>query len=93
MVNGLRASDPRGLNKRRGSKFHVCSRVRQERAEGAWRTHQPKLCEYNNKDEHNSPKTLNDKRLNFDHIYKWYIRKPESVIQNDMHKIFWDFQI
>ena len=61
MVNGIRTSDPRGLNKGRGSKFRVGSRVRQETPEeGRW-THQPKRCENNNKDEDNSPKTLNDK--------------------------------
>ena len=41
--------------------FRVGSRVRQETPEEGRRTHQPKRYEYNNKDEDNSPKTLNDK--------------------------------
>ena len=41
-------------------KFRVDSRVRQTPKEGQ-RTYQPKHCGYNNKDEDNSPKTLNDK--------------------------------
>ena len=24
---------------------------------------------------------------------KWYIHKPESVLENEMHKILWDFEI
>ena len=61
MLNGIRASDPCGLNKGRDWKFRVGSRVRQETPEeGLW-TYRQKRCEYNNKDEDNSPKTLNDK--------------------------------
>ena len=60
MVNAIRASDLHVLNKGHGSKFCVGSRVGQETSEGR-RTYQPKCCEYNNKDEDNSPKTLNDK--------------------------------
>ena len=52
MVNGIRASDPRGLNKGRGSKFRVGFRVRQTPEEGR-RTYRPKRCEYNNKNEEN----------------------------------------
>ena len=48
-----------GLNKGCGSKFCVGSRVRQTPED--WRTYWPKRCEYNNKDEDTSPKTLNDK--------------------------------
>ena len=33
---------------------------RKEKSEEGRRTHRPKLCEYNNKEEDNSPKTLND---------------------------------
>ena len=61
MVNGIRASDPHGLNKGHGSKFHVVSWVQQETTEEGQRTYQPKHCKYNNKDEDNSSKTLNDK--------------------------------
>ena len=61
MVNGIRIGEPRGLNKGRGSKFRVMSRVRQETPKEGRRTYRLKRCEYNNKDEDNSPKTLNDK--------------------------------
>ena len=60
MVNGIRTSDPRGLNKGHGSKFRVGSQVRQT-PEEAWRTYRPKCCEDNYKDEDKNPKTLNDK--------------------------------
>ena len=53
---GLRYTDD--LNKGRGSKFRVGPRV-QQTPEGR-RTYQPKRCDYNNKDEDNSLKTLND---------------------------------
>ncbi len=61
MVNGIRASDPRGLDKRCSSKFRVSFRVRQTPEEGR-RTYRPKRCGYNNKDADNSPKTLNYKK-------------------------------
>ena len=60
MVNGIRIGDPCGFNKGRSSKFRVGSRVQQTPEEGR-RTYRPKRCENNNKDEDNSPKTLNDK--------------------------------
>ena len=62
MANGIRTGDPRGFNKRPSSKFCEGSRVRQTSEEGR-RTYQPKRCGNNNKDEDNSPKTLNDKNL------------------------------
>ena len=52
----------RGFNKGRSLKFRVGSRVRQTPEEGR-RTYQPKCCGNNNKDEDNSPKTLNDKKV------------------------------
>ena len=55
MVNGIRTSNPQGLNKGCGLKFSVGSCVQQETFEGQ-RIHQPKRWEYNNKDEN-----LNDK--------------------------------
>ena len=61
MVNGIRASDPRGLNKGSGSYSRVSSRVRQETTEEGRSTHGPKRCEYNHKDEGNSLETLNDR--------------------------------
>ena len=33
------------------------------------------------------------KRLKFDHTIKWYMHKPESLLENEMHKILWDFDI
>ena len=60
MANRIRTGDPHGFNKGRSSKFHVGSRVRQTPEEGR-RTYRPKRCGNNNKDEDNSPKTLNDK--------------------------------
>ena len=60
MANGIRTSDLHGLNKGGGLKFCVGSRVRQTPEEGR-RTYRPKHSEYNNKDEDNSPKTLNNK--------------------------------
>ena len=58
MANGIRTDDPRGFNKGHSS-VKVC-RVRQTPEEGR-RTYRPKRCGNNNKDEDNSPKTLNDK--------------------------------
>ena len=60
MINGIKASDPHGLNKGHGFKFRVSSQVRQTLEEG-WRTYRLKRCEYNNKDKDGSLKTLNDK--------------------------------
>ena len=60
MANGIRTGDHRRISKGRSSKFHEGSRVRQTPEEGR-RTYQPKRCRNNNKDEDNSPKTLNDK--------------------------------
>ena len=59
MANGIRTGDPRGFNKGRSLKFREDSRVRQTPEEGR-RTYRPKRCGNNNKDEDNSPKTLND---------------------------------
>ena len=33
------------------------------------------------------------KRLNFNPTTKWYMHKPESVIENETHKILWNFKI
>ena len=61
MANGIWTGDPRGFSKGRSLKFREGSRVRQTPEEGR-RTYRPKLCGNNNKDEDNSPKTLNDKK-------------------------------
>ena len=60
MANGIRTGDPRGFSKGRSSKFREGSRVRQTHEEDR-RTYRPKRGGNNNKDEDNSPKTLNDK--------------------------------
>ena len=59
MTNGIRTGEPRGFNKGPSSKFPEGSRVRQIPEEGR-RIYRPKRCGNNNKDEDNSPKTLND---------------------------------
>ena len=56
------------LNKGRSSKFREGSRVRQTPEEGR-RTYRPKRCGNNNKDEDNSPKTLNDKNLSIKYSF------------------------
>ena len=33
------------------------------------------------------------KKFKFDHTNKWYIHKPASVLENDTHKLLWDFDI
>ena len=33
------------------------------------------------------------KKLKFNHMNKWYIHHPGSVLKNEMHKILWDFKI
>ena len=60
MTKGIRKGDLRAFNKRHSSKFRVDSRVRQTLEEG-WRTYRRKRCGNNNKEEDNSPKTLNGK--------------------------------
>ena len=55
---------PHGFNKGRSSMIREDSQVQQTPEEGR-RTFQPKHSGNNNKDEDNSPKTLNDKRKNF----------------------------
>ena len=59
MAEGIRGVKLRELNKGHGSKFCVGSRLRKVTPEEGWKTHRPKRCDYNNKHEDNSPKTLN----------------------------------
>ena len=33
------------------------------------------------------------KKFRFDHTNKWYMHNPESVLENDTHKLPWDFKI
>ena len=64
MANGIRTGDPRGFNIGRNSKFREASRVRQTPEEDQ-RTYRSGHCGNNNKDEVNSPKTLNDKKKDY----------------------------
>ena len=64
MANGIRTGNHYRFNKGRSSKFREGSRVRQTPEEG-WRSYQLKHCGNNNKDEDNSPKTLNDKKSKY----------------------------
>ena len=32
------------------------------------------------------------KKLTFNHMNKWYMHNPESVLNNDTHKLLWDFK-
>ena len=74
MANGIRTGDPRGFNKGRSSKFPDGSRVRQTPEEGR-RTYRAKRYRNNNKDEDNSPKTLNDKNQQV-----FYYHKIQNII-------------
>ena len=65
MVNGIRTIYFRRLNKGFGSEFRVGSQDVYETTEESQRMHQPKPCEYNNKDEDNSPNKLNEKKDQF----------------------------
>ena len=60
MANGFGTGGPHGFNKGCSSKFREGSWVLQTPEEG-WRTYRPKHCRNNNKNEDNSPKTLNGK--------------------------------
>ena len=62
MANEIRTGNPHGFNKGHSSKFHVGSWVWQT-PEEAWRTYHLKHWGNNNKDEDNSPKTYNDKKV------------------------------
>ncbi len=33
------------------------------------------------------------KKFKFDHTNKWYKHNPASVLENDTHKLLWDFDI
>ena len=72
MANGIRTDDPRGFNKGRSSKFRVGSRVWQAPEEDR-RTYRPKRSGNNNKDEDNSPKTLNDKNHQASSLKFWQL--------------------
>ena len=33
------------------------------------------------------------KKFEFDHTNKWYMHNPTSVLENDTHKLLWDFDL
>ena len=33
------------------------------------------------------------RKFQFDHTNKWYMHNPEHVLENDTHKLLWDFNI
>ncbi len=33
------------------------------------------------------------KKFKFDHTYKWYMHNPAPILENDTHKLLWDFDI
>ena len=33
------------------------------------------------------------KKFKFDHANKWYMQNPAPVLENDTHKLLWDFDI
>ena len=83
MANGIGTGDPRGFNKGRSSNFREGSRVRQTPEEGR-KTYRPKRCENNNKDEDNSPKNLNDKKIR---LFDWLILMTrQSVWDHNMSR-------
>ena len=69
MVNGMKLFYLYRLNKGFCSKFIEDSRVRQETPEEGRKVHRSKHWVYNNKDEENSPNTLN----NINHSVKYLI--------------------
>ena len=66
-----------------------------ETPEAGRRTYRPKRCEYNNKDEDNSPKTLNDKNIDscFSQVYgqetNHYQLRPEFELGVTDFIFFW----
>ncbi len=75
MANGIRRGDPRGFNKGRSSKFH----------EGR-RTYRPKHCGNNNKDEDNSPKTLNEQnQLASSQKFRQLKEKQDNIKKTSLH--------
>ena len=84
MAKGIRTGEPRGFNKGRSSKFREGSRVRQTPDKDRmifW----PKRCRNNNKDEDNSPKTLNDKNFwKMLNTFKTILTRLGNMWKNDI---------
>ena len=81
MANGIRTGDPNGFNKGHSSKFCVGCRVRQTPEKGQ-RTYQLKRCGNSNKDEDNSPKTLNDKNSQENFIWLVLVQFRVSLLKS-----------
>ena len=79
MANGIRTGDPRRFNKERSSKFRGGSRVRQTSEEGR-RTYRPKRYGNNNKDEDNSPKTLNDIKVQMEFELTYFKATAQHLV-------------
>ena len=71
MVNRIGTVYPCGSNKRVQFKVLWGMKVYHETPEEGRRTHQPKHCEYNNKDELNSPNILTDDKGIFNEAVCW----------------------
>ena len=82
IANGIRAGDPCWFNKGRSSKSRVGFRVRQIPEDGR-RIYRPKRGENNNKDENNSPKTLNDKNYKDRYAIKPKQQSIETPMEED----------
>ena len=56
-----------------------------------------KLAQKEYKTRHNSVDKVTHKelckKLKFDHTNKWYMHNPESVLENERHKLLWSFEI
>ena len=93
MANGIRTGDPPGFSKGPSSKFREGSKVRQTPEEG-WRTYRPKRCVNDNKDEDNSPKTLNDENTSL--IYALtnlnFLARKDCVTFYFFNKLFTQFK-
>ena len=85
MVNGIRTSDPCGLNKGHGSKFREGSRVRQETPKEGRKIYRPKCWEYNNKNEDNNPKSWMIKILEYSRL-DWTLSQWTNIYyQNERY--------
>ena len=75
MVYGIKTIYTRRLNKGFSSRFCVGSQVRNEEGQGTYRL---KRCDYNNKDEDNSPNILSKKKKKKNTICQKYSAPSEK---------------
>ena len=86
---------PIGSNNRFSLRFSVDTRVQHETPEEGRKTNQPKCCDYNNKNEINSPNILSDNNTNKLQLYGFkYIQQLHGFnlfyIWNDPHCHFYN---